>query len=251
MVKKGYKQSEEQKQKIRLSNIGKHHKKETILKICLMCNSEFYTQRYNTQFCSRTCANKIHHARGIEKGTKLTKEHKLKIGIGNLGKTKGISKNKGNKNGHYNKFKGIEKGLTKNKLIELHHVQKMSLCKIGKLYNIAPPKNLLLHYNIEHINYNKKGDITPIQQKIRDLSLYKEWRTKCFERDNYTCRKCHQRGGCLEIHHFSPLSKIIRQNNLKNIEQAKKCTELFDVNNGITVCISCHKAIDKYRARRL
>jgi hypothetical protein len=57
---------------------------------------------------------------------------------------------------------------------------------------------------------------------------YDEWRTAVFERDDYTCKDCGQRGGELNAHHIK--------------EYAKHPKQRLDVSNGITLCLDCHKA---------
>jgi 5-methylcytosine-specific restriction endonuclease McrA len=34
--------------------------------------------------------------------------------------------------------------------------------------------------------------------------------------------------------------KILRENNIVNIDDAMKCDELWDIDNAITLCKSCH-----------
>ena len=56
---------------------------------------------------------------------------------------------------------------------------------------------------------------------------YKEWRDVVFERDNYTCQDCGERGGELNAHHIKPY------NEYPDLR--------VDVGNGITLCVECHK----------
>jgi 5-methylcytosine-specific restriction endonuclease McrA len=57
---------------------------------------------------------------------------------------------------------------------------------------------------------------------------YKQWRKYVFMRDCYTCQNCGAKGVYLHAHH---------------IKHWAEYPELrFDVSNGITLCVPCHKA---------
>jgi hypothetical protein len=86
-------------------------------------------------------------------------------------------------------------------------------------------------------NTNWKGGITPENKQARASATYKEWRTAVFVRDNYTCVWCGQRGGKLNADHIKPFSthKHLR----------------FDVSNGRTLCVACHKKTPTYLAGAL
>jgi len=74
---------------------------------------------------------------------------------------------------------------------------------------------------------NWKGGITPINKKLRNSPKFRKWRKEIFKRDNWTCQECHQKGGHLHPHHLKPLSKYPKL--------------VFDINNGITLCVACHR----------
>ena len=60
---------------------------------------------------------------------------------------------------------------------------------------------------------------------------HSQWRVQVFERDNFTCQKCGQRGGDLNAHHIKSWSKH---------------PELrLDTSNGITLCVECHKEVHR------
>lgn len=82
-------------------------------------------------------------------------------------------------------------------------------------------------------NYSWKGGITPINEKLRKSVDYKLWRKAVFERDNYQCiwgGKEH--GNKLHADH---------------IKRFADYPELrFAIDNGRTLCESCHRKTDTY-----
>ena len=42
---------------------------------------------------------------------------------------------------------------------------------------------------------------------------------------------------------------IIKENKLTNSGDALKCKELWDIDNGITLCKNCHKLTDSYAGK--
>jgi len=75
----------------------------------------------------------------------------------------------------------------------------------------------------ERRNKNKKED----ERSVKKHNLkYKLWRKAVFERDNYTCLICGERGGDLNAHHIKSWAKFPALR--------------YDVKNGITLCIKCH-----------
>jgi 5-methylcytosine-specific restriction endonuclease McrA len=67
------------------------------------------------------------------------------------------------------------------------------------------------------------------------------WVDSIFERDNFTCKNCNIRGGDMNAHHIKEFSKIIKDNNIKTIGEAENCEELWDLDNGVTLCLKCHR----------
>lgn len=43
---------------------------------------------------------------------------------------------------------------------------------------------------------------------------------------------------------------MLEENNIKTMEQALKCKELWDVNNGIVLCNKCHD-LTRYGRRKI
>jgi len=68
-------------------------------------------------------------------------------------------------------------------------------------------------------------------QTYRKSTEYKEWRSRIFVRDNFTCQTCLKVGGRLNAHHIVP---YIKDPNLR-----------ICMDNGITLCKECHKLAHK------
>lgn len=82
---------------------------------------------------------------------------------------------------------------------------------------------------------NWKGGISSERQLFNSSKNAKEWRISVFERDAYTCQKCGQIGYKLNAHHIIPfaVNKELR----------------LDLNNGITLCESCHRIEHKINGK--
>lgn len=84
-------------------------------------------------------------------------------------------------------------------------------------------------------NGNWKGGITPHNRRVRASDEYKAWRKAVFERDGYTCVWCGQVGYELHADHIKPFAT---HPDLR-----------FEVSNGRTLCVECHKKTDSYLSR--
>jgi len=79
----------------------------------------------------------------------------------------------------------------------------------------------------------RKGDIA---LRFKRLKAYRDWRLAVFERDDYRCFDCGERGGRLEAHHIYAFAKYPR---LRLVME-----------NGITLCRECHKKTPSYGNRQ-
>jgi hypothetical protein len=151
-----------------------------------------------------------------------------------------ISCRKGNVN---STFKKGHKHSEESKLkMRLSHTGKTS-GMLGKNHS----ENARIKISIGHkgVPSKKNKGLTKINKLVRLMLDYDSWRLKVFERDNYTCQLCNLKGVCLNAHHKKRLSLIVKEHNIKTLFQARSCKELWDINNGITLCEKCHKIIHK------
>lgn len=134
--------------------------------------------------------------------------------------------------------------------IWLYETRKRSITGIAKVFHVhhSTISRLLRENGVPTLhngkasgdkNWNWQGGKTKTLQFIRFTPEYKIWRVSVFERDNYTCVDCGQRGGLLEADHEKPQSLF---------------PELrFVVANGKTRCKKCHRKTRTFgeRVKRL
>lgn len=199
---------------------------------------------------------------GFQKGSKISEEHKEKIrqkalerlkdGMPEITKRKLSETKKGKhtsistefKKGHKHSLKTIEK--IRNNSKRLERIAK-SIANLPR--NMSGKNNPM--FGIHRVGSNSPNWIdgrTPIFKRIRHSYRFKQWRMDVFERDNYTCQECSKRGGILHPHHIILFSQIL--NTLKEwvgidnlYESALKFEPLWDIDNGQTLCIECHRDI--------
>ncbi len=123
--------------------------------------------------------------------------------------------------------------------------KKMSISKKGCIPWNKGKKNVYSLETIREMSNAKKGQksnlwkggITPVNTMIRASLEYKLWRKSVFERDNYICIWCGQKGGKLSVDHIKPFALY---------------PELrFAIDNGRTLCIDCHRKTDTWGSVRI
>lgn len=193
-------------------------------KICIGCKDEFerpYGQGIKLwnkrKFCSHPCYSK--NLKG-KKGHSFSIEAREKIGNANRGKNNGMYGKKAWNTG--------TKGLTG---------PNSGSFDIG----IIPWNKGSTGEN----STNWKNGVTALSEKIRECFKSKRWRTAILKRDNWTCQSCDKTKMSFEVHHIKRFSVILRENKVKTLEEAIKCKELWNINNGITLCRKCHKKTKK------
>ena len=125
--------------------------------------------------------------------------------------------------GRANIIKGLKTRKISEKVVE--HMKNLNKGKFGK----------------DHPCY-KEIKKQPFHKSIRELYKYRQWRSSIFQRDNFKCILCGI-GGYVEADHYPVrFIEIVEKYQIKTLEQAVSCEELWDTNNGRTLCRKCHKA---------
>jgi len=93
--------------------------------------------------------------------------------------------------------------------------------------------------------HNLYRGVTALYTLIRKSAQYKEWRTRVFNRDGFRCVECG-RNGELHADHVRQFAIILIENDVNSIDDALKCVPLWDINNGRTLCVPCHKETATY-----
>lgn len=89
-------------------------------------------------------------------------------------------------------------------------------------------------------NWNWQGGITPINHKIRASLEYKAWRESVFTRDNWTCQHCEARSG-------KGKTVVLNADHIKSFALYPELR--FDIDNGRTLCLPCHRKTDTWGGR--
>jgi len=216
---KGRKCSDETRQKISESNKGRKCSDETKRKISKALKGRGHP-------CTEETKRKLSNSKMGNKnpmfGKPLPKEHRRKIGASLKGRKKSPFSEE-----HKKKISMSQKGKNNN-LFGKHH-SKETREKISKAHRGEK-------------SYCWKGGLTPLVRRIRNCFRYKQWRSDIFIRDDFTCILCNKRGYQLEVDHYpKSFSEIFHGNKIKTIEKALKHEELWDINNGRTLCFTCHR----------
>lgn len=187
--------------------------------ICQTCGKEFVGKHAYKGYSPKYCSSKCYGQRGV---TKETRRRQSEAKKGKEPWNKGVQMWKDREHPRGTLGMTFEKppvsDETRRKLSESH---------IGLEYPEHQGKN----------HWNWQGGISSENDRVRNSGKYKRWREKVFKRDDYTCQICGIRGGKLHADHIVPFA----------IDKSKR----FDVDNGRTLCVDCHRQTETYGGRML
>ena len=119
-------------------------------------------------------------------------------------------------------------------------ILKNKLGNLGRKHSEKSRQNMGLS-RIGENNPNWKDGITLLSHRIRTCYEYRQWRSDVFTRDKFICQDCgYTKGRILEADHTKTMAQILKDNAIETFDQAIQCSELWDINNGRTLCRPCH-----------
>ncbi len=127
--------------------------------------------------------------------------------------------------GHTVTYKCEECGKEKTIKLAVYRKAKNHFCSV-QCKNIWQSKN-----KKGQNHWNWKGGISEKDKLLRRTPEYNQWRLLVYKRDYYTCQKCGHKHINLIAHHIKTFAEF---------EDLR-----FKIDNGVTVCRSCHKKIHK------
>lgn len=88
-------------------------------------------------------------------------------------------------------------------------------------------------------HYNWKGGLSKLSQSIRQMTEYRKWMDAVKARDGFMCVRCGANDN-LESHHKRSFAELLKSHGVSSRDDARRCAELWDVENGETLCVPCH-----------
>jgi 5-methylcytosine-specific restriction endonuclease McrA len=194
------------------------------------------------------------------KGSKMSEESRLKMSKAHMGNKSrlGIKHREDVKLRMSKSHKGKPLSELHRKRIALGQIGrihsketriKIAKSKYGNKYNLGkklPYEKRLKMMGVNHRLW--KGGYNPLPDRIRRLYEYRQWRSDVFTRDDWTCQICGHKG-YVQVDHIKSFRTLLIEYKIQSIEEALKCSEIWDINNGRTLCAPCHKKTDTYGSK--
>lgn len=153
-------------------------------------------------------------------GKKASEETKLKMSLSRMGKTNGKRSEE---------FKEKCRKRMLGKTMTKEAIKKMVNSMAGYKHSDETKKKIgMANRKLVH-----KIDESKVWRKRIE---YRQWRNEVFNRDNFTCQKCLVVGLDIHPHHIMNFSNNV---SLR-----------FSIENGITLCVGCHKKFHKIFGQR-
>lgn len=178
------------------------------------------------------------------KGVEYSEELKSRLDTRGLEKGRGL-------------FKGKSRPELQGKNSPLWKKRRIVVCLCGTLLEFAPWEKNRKFCSLQCRGLAKRGINSPVYKgenavgklriRIHQLPEYTNWRFTIMKRDNFTCQTCKDpKAKPREVHHIKSYKDIKKQYSFTTVEGARMCKELWNLENGVTICRECHRKTDSY-----
>jgi hypothetical protein len=131
------------------------------------------------------------------------------------------------------------------KKLSQEHKDKISKAHSGK--KLTDKHKLKIGLSGKGVSGRKKSlnAVFSLVQEIRQSTRYRDWRKSILELDNNQCHWCGSIEN-VEVDHIDSIADLIHRNNIKTLDDAYKCINLWSQDNGRVLCKTCHKKTINY-----
>lgn len=188
-------------------------------KICPVCGKEFHPRSKQTKCCSIECFNKVRSKHRRTRVNRICEVCGMEFEVRSY-----------RANAKYcSKECWAHRNPPDIKTCLWCNTEFSTFDRIAKFCSKPCADQYRSKYYIGDKSGNWKGgtSLNSIRGKLGADLIH--WRKEVYRRDNYTCQKCGYKGKLLQAHHIKPFADYPESR--------------LDINNGITVCISCHEKI--------
>ena len=137
-----------------------------------------------------------------------------------------------------------------------HHLSQQQQQPIIDLHKMEGEEAITEEEDDDDHNSNNNNSLpAPILKlRIRNTTKYLNWRIAILRRDGFRCQVCSasikdNKTMRLDIHHANTFNDMFKDNNITTIKQALECKEIWNLDNGVCLCYSCHKDIENLRTK--
>lgn len=95
-----------------------------------------------------------------------------------------------------------------------------------------------------------KTRVSPFDSLIRRTDKYRKWHSLVTRRDGNKCQACGITDVGLHVHHEIGFARLLHRYGIRSVEQAINCTQLWNVKNGVSLCLQCHIQTPNYGNRK-
>ena len=146
------------------------------------------------------------------------------------------------------------KKMLREEISRQHHLSQQQQQPIINQHKMEEEEAITEEDDDHNPNNNNSLPAPILKLRIRNTTKYLNWRIAILRRDGFRCQVCSasikdNKTMRLDIHHANTFNDMFKYNNITTIKQALECKEIWNLDNGVCLCYSCHKDIEKLRTK--